>query len=85
VRQPRVQVSLAPPTFQSLRRRLDGLKAEQSRLLPPPGLCRLVEPAGVRKPTPDQQRRLRELELRIDKVTMALNDYCRRHGEPDWY
>lgn len=71
--------------FRRLRDRLRELTTEQSRLLPPPGCHRLRGATGERELTADQRQRLQELELAIDKVTIALNDYCRRHGEPEWF
>jgi hypothetical protein len=76
---------LVSPEFRRLQDRLRELRTEQSGLLPPPGFRRLGGTTGEWELTADQRRRLQELELTIDKVTMALNDYCRRHGEPEWF
>lgn len=81
----RLQDPPVSPKFQRLQERLHELKAEQSALLPRPDFLRLGGPTGEWKLTARQRRRLQDLELSIDKVTIALNDYCRRHGEPDWF
>ncbi len=76
---------LLAPGFRRLRERLRELTAEQSRLLPPPGARHYGGTPGEWELTADRRHRLQELELAIDKVTIALNDYCRRHGEPEWF
>jgi hypothetical protein len=81
----RVQNPPVSPKFQRLQVRLRELKAEQSTLLPRPDFLRLGGPTGEWKLTAEQRQRLQDLELTIDKVTIALNDYCRCHGEPDWF
>ena len=80
-----VQDALLSPAFRRLQERLNQLKAEQARLMPPPGFLRLDGHTAQQALDEDQVQELRRLEISIDKVTMALNDYCRRQGQPDWY
>lgn len=54
--------------------------------IPPIRVTRQVgEPAAEFKLTPDQLKKISQLTEAFEEARKTLNEYCKRHGEPEWF